>query len=330
MTMTFNSISRTELHLRLAEELGFSGDQEAIRDAVFAEHIRSAVYGYVAIHQSGISSVKLSTMLRKNLSNFSEQPFSFEDETEILREFGDVYKHCNIRWLPVVPYCVRVNISTAFIVSGMPTKMLSRIMDFPVKVVGHMRIITGDFSKLNGLVIRDFENWIGLSYSDVHDWARLYYQNAESRMESEIPPGDFLVYNGKGWISLSEMDSLRPEILLALRMHSWVKEYCLIKCRARDGAIYPFQYCKIDYDDAKRLQIILSKWKKLDVRIDREFVSLFLKRSLPFPEKKIMLLGQKRVSPDGDVLVYRFYKELWPLVELSLKKLGFDINNKKE
>lgn len=328
--MTLNSIRRTELYLRLAEELGFFGDSEAIRDAVFAEHIRSAIYGYTAIHQSGISSVKLSAMLRKNLSSFSEQPFSFEDETEILREFGDVYKYCNIRWLPVAPYCVRVNISTAFIVSGMPTKILSRIVDFPIKVVGHMRIITGDFSKSNGLTIRDFENWVGLPYSDVHDWAHLYYQNAESRMESEIPPGDFLVYNGKGWTYSSELDSHHPEVLLALRTHSWVKEYCLIKCRTREGAIYPFQYCKIDYDDAKRLQIILSKWKGLDVHADKEFFSLLLKRKLPFPEKKILLLGEKRVSPDGDGLLYRFCKELWPLAELSLKKLGFDINNKKE
>lgn len=332
--MTLNSISRTESYFRLTEELGFSGDTETTRDAVFAEHIRSAVYGYAGIHQTGITSVKLSAMLKKNLSSFSGKPFSFEDETEILKEFGDIYKFCNIRWLPVAAYSVRVNISTAFIVSGMPSKMLSRITDFPIKVVGHMRLITGDFSKLNGLVnglvVRDFENWVGLPYTDVHDWANLYFQNAESRMESEVPPGDFIWYNGRRWSSLSEIDSSRSEVLLARRSHFWVNEYCLIRCRPRDGTIYPYQFCNIEYDDAKRLQIILSQWKRLDVHVDKEFVTLFLKRKLPFPERKILLLGQKRVSSDGDGLLYRFYKELWPLVEISLNKLGFDINNKKE
>lgn len=327
--MTFESISHAKAYTRLATELGLSEASENIRDVVFAEHIRSAVYGYAAIYETGISSLKLSSMLRRNLRSFSGEVFSFEDETKILKEFGDIHKYGGSYWVPVASYGVRITSSTAFVISGAPSNILRNMIGFPINIVGHIRLIAGDFSKSKKFVIRDFDNWLGVPYKDLHEWATLFLKHSENIMESDIPPGDFVWYNGKGWSPLDEADNSRSEILLARRSHFWVNEYCLIKFQVRNGEVHPFQFLKIDYDDAKRLQITINQWKRINVYCQNDFFSFSLRMRLPFPERKILLLGQKSISLATDDVTYRFHKELWPLVEISLKNLGFRLNYKE-
>lgn len=324
--MELKGLSRADALKILSKEFSVPIDNELVRAAILAEHVRTVVYSSTEKIEPGISSIKLSSLIRRNLKGIVGDEFSFDTDIGKLAAVGDIYRH-DARWLPLLERAIQIDEGHILIVGAAPTSLLSNRYELSISSLGHLRVAKIERPLGNGalLTMQDFDSWLGIPYGDLNCWAKSYVHSVTHQMLSDIPPGEFFWYDGWGWRGLEKYRGDEHTLLLGRRHHFWEKEYCFITAARIDGEVRPTKCHRMSKDVGKRLRLAYGKEKKIKIGSTSDFFYFDWRGALPQPEAKILHLASKLKKKEDEFIQYEFAKEVWPLVDKFLSRLGFSL-----
>jgi len=336
--MEWQAISRERAQKIVAAGMRCKLEGEGLRISAVSEclravsHLSSApVNGHGAWEPA--ASVRLTGMVKRRLAPLWPDLAGDGEDTcpgvmdvlNSLAELGDMVRLEGGRWLVSPPHAVRAGDGLAVLLGGGPMEAFPQAVAASAKAVGRARFVEPAVCE-GWADLWDAEDWIGAPAEGLEAWsARLLAETAARLTDAPNDMGDASAYLRSKWVRLADLPADEGGLLLFRARVGQANSYFvgeLVRGRLR-------RLSAIRSQDARRLRFHIDAQANRPVRIrataaSQGLVKLRLVRPLPEREARVLLLGWRVPSPEGEhpgATHHVFPAETLPIVRRAFEGL---------
>lgn len=311
------------------EGLRISAVSECLRAA---SHLSSAPVSEYGMWEPA-ASLRLASMVRRRLTPLWPELAGDGEDTcpgaldvlKSLAELGDMVGLEGGKWLVSPPHAVWAGDGLAVLLGGGPMEVLPRAVAASAWVSGRGRLVEPAVCE-GWADLWDAKDWIGAPAEGLVAWSvRLLAEAAARLTDAPNDMGETFAYLRSRWVRLAELPADEGGLLLFRERVGQGNSYFvgeLARKRIR-------RLSAIGASDARRLRFYLDAQANRPVRVrattaSQGLVTLRLARALPEREARVLLLGWRFPSPEGEhpgVTHHVFPVETLPIVRRAFEGL---------
>jgi hypothetical protein len=356
MTLTLTKISGPNALNALSHELGGAFGEIALRRALAADHIRSALYANSVLGNaydlaSGVHTSRLLTSVRKTLDFLwpgtlvehlrdSGQGGVGQQTLDALKQLGDIVDVGGGYWVGT-PLRIVQSGASALVIGAVPNAVLKAAAGAQPICAGISRFL--HLRATHSVAVAptvSVSEWLG-DAQPIETWTRETIDRHERQMttSNDISADQLEIYapelissaQRSPWVPAGSISRALTGARLCRpmkgRAYSWDRPFYLSHLRFFEGQLVISRSVRIDYDLTRRLRFGINKlcnaFHSVRVFSAGDLLELELPIALPEPDARIAALGWTLPSNSRRTA---FHKNAAPLLSEVMARLGITIN----